>query len=148
MAMRKINMGAILAVAVAGFIATVLGALVVQYTIPNTATVKGVGVSVYWDRSCTNSVTSIDWGLISPGGQASQTIYIRNDGNVPVVLSMATNTWNPSAASNYITVNWNCTGSALTPNSVVCAALSMSVSSSISGVTSFTFNIVITGTEQ
>jgi hypothetical protein len=148
MAMQRLSLGALLAIAVVGVIASALGALMASYTFNNTATVRAVGVSVYWYSNRTSPVTAIDWGNIAPGGTATKTIYVCNNGTLPITLSMVTEQWSPTTATNYITLNWNCTGQVLSPGDVICAALTLSVSQSISGITSFSFNIVITGTEQ
>jgi hypothetical protein len=148
MAMQRISLGALLAIAAAGVIASALGALMASYTFNNTVTVKAAGVSVYWYSNGTSPVTTINWGNIAPGTSATKTIYIRNNGTVAVVLSMTTELWNPSTAQNYITLNWNCTSYVLNAGSVVGAVLTLNVSSNISGITEFTFNIVISGTEQ
>jgi hypothetical protein len=148
MAMQKITIGTVLAIAVLGMVVTALGALVATRTISNTGSLKAIGVGVYWDSSCTSAVSSIDWGALEPGVTKNFTIYVKNEGNVQVRLSMTTSNWNPASASSYITLSWNRENYVLSSGSVVSAVLTLSVSSSISGVTSFSFNIIITGTEQ
>lgn len=146
--MQKISLGALLVIVSVGVIASALSVLMASYTFTNTATVKAVGVSVYWYSNCTSPVSIIDWGTIAPGELATKTIYIRNNGTVAVTLSMTTEQWFPSTAQNYITLDWNCSDQLVNSGSVVCAVLALNVSSSVSGITSFTFDIVITGTEQ
>ena len=147
MAMQKITMGTVLAIAVVGMVVTALGALVATRTISNTGNLKAIGVGVYWDSGCTSAVSSIDWGALEPGVTKNFTIYVRNEGNVQVMLSMTTSNWNPSSASSYITLSWNRENYVLSSGSVVSAVLALSVSSSISGITSFSFDIIIAGTE-
>jgi len=146
MAMQKITMGTVLAIAVMGIVASALGALVATRTISNTGNLKAIGVGVYLDSSCTNPVSSIDWEVLDPGAKVNRTIYVRNEGNVAVTLSMTTGNWNPSSASSYITLTWNREGYVLSTESVVKAVLTLSVSSSISAITSFSFDIIISGT--
>jgi hypothetical protein len=147
MAMQKIAMGTVLAIAVVGMVVTALGALVATRTISNVGSLKAIGVGVYWDSSCTSAVSSIDWGALEPGVTKNFTIYVRNEGNVQVRLSMTISNWNPSSASSYIELTWNRENHVLTAGSVVSAVLTLSVSSSISGITSFSFDIIIAGTE-
>jgi hypothetical protein len=149
MAKREISVGTFIAIAVAVVVLNVLvaGLLIAYNTINTTGSVKGVGVGVYWDADCTNSVDSIDWGFLEPGDTDDVTIYIKNEGNIPVVLSMTTENWVPASASDYITLTWNLEGDVLPSDSVAQAVLTLSVSSEISEVTSFSFDIVITGTE-
>jgi len=147
MAMQKVTIGTVLAIAVVGMVVTALGALVATRTISNTGNLKAIGVGVYLDNSCTSAVSSIDWGALEPGVTKNFTIYVRNEGNVQVRLSMTTSNWNSASASSYITLSWDRDNYVLTAGSVVLAVLTLSVSSSISGITSFSFDIIIAGTE-
>jgi len=147
MAMQKVTMGTVLAIAVVGMVVTALGALVATRTISNAGNLKAIGVGVYWDSSCTSPVSSIDWGALEPGVTKNFTIYVRNEGNVQVRLSMTTSNWNPPSASSYIELTWNRVDHPLTAGSNVSAVLTLSVLSSISGITSFNFDIIIAGTE-
>jgi hypothetical protein len=105
-------------------------------------------VGVYWDADCTNRVTSIDWGTLYPGQTASKLIYIRNEGNVSMTLSLATENWNPPEAANYISLSWNYDGRTLRPGDVIPVTLYLSVSPNIpSTITSFSFDIIISGYE-
>jgi len=149
MAMQKISVGALLALIVAGVFLSLVasGALVAYQKVQNTGIVTAVGVGVYSNSACTSKVSSIDWGSLTPSSTVSKTIYIRNEGNKRLSLSMTTGNWNPQSASNYITLTWNRGGTVLEVGQVVQATLVLSVSPSISGVTSFSFEITITGTE-
>lgn len=148
MAMQKIGLGTIATIAIVGLVTSVLGALMASQTFNNTATMKAIGVGVYTTSACTTKVTSLDWGTLAPGDSKTQTVYIKNEGSVPIVLSMTVGNWTPSNAQNYITVTWNRQSTTLTAGSVISATLTLSVSSSISGITTFSFDITITGTEQ
>jgi len=148
-AMQKIQVGAILAVAATVIVVSALAAslLVAYQRIPNAGDVKAVGVGVYWDSACTSNVTSIDWESLEPGATANVTVYIQNEGTIPVMLNMTTDDWNSASAQNYITLIWNREGNILNSEDVFQAVLTLSVSSDISGITSFSFDITITGTE-
>ena len=150
MAMERITMGIVLAVAATGLLAGVLvsGLLVANRTVSNTGNVKTIGVEAYWDSTCTNRVSSIDWGLLEAGGSKAICIYVKNNGTAAETLSMATSNWNPSTSSSQISLIWNCTSYALAHESVVGALLTLSVSSTISGISSFSFDILITGAES
>ena len=151
MAMQRVPVGVVFTIAVAGIIASVLaaGLLMAYQRVPSSGNVKAVGVGVYWDNACTNNVTSIDWGFLEPGATVNKTVYIKNEGNTPMVLNMTTDNWNPASASENITLSWNREGYLLnTTAPVVQAILTLSVSPNISGVTNFSFDIIITGTEQ
>lgn len=116
-------------------------------TISSQGTINAIGVGVYSESACINEVSTIDWGALEPGSTKDVTVYIRNEGTVPMTLSITTDEWTPSAASTYITLSWNREGSQVNAQSVLQATLTISVSSSISDISSFSFDITITGTE-
>ena len=112
-------------------------------TITNAGSVKTIGVGVYWDQALTNPVASINWGTLEPGSNVNRTVYIRNEGNAAATLSMATSNWSPSNASSYMTLTWDYGGQTLTVNEVRQVRFTLAVSSSVAGITSFSFDITI-----
>ena len=110
----------------------------------NIVTPPGVDVGVYWDSGCSSLVSSIDWGAIEPGSSKDVMVYIRNEGDAAVMLSMDTVNWIPSDASSYLSLSWDYGGQSVNPDEVVQATLTLDVSPSIEGITSFSFDIVIT----
>jgi archaellum component FlaG (FlaF/FlaG flagellin family) len=147
LAMQKITAGTVLAIAVAGMVVTALGALVASRKFSNIGNLKAIGVGVYSNSGCTSMVSSIDWGILEPGGTKTYTIYVKNEGTIRMRLSMTVGNWTPLSASSYISVNWNRDDYLLDPGYVVPANLTLTVSSGISGITSFSFDITITGIE-
>lgn len=126
-----------------------LGLLSYSTCISSSGVIASVNLAVYWDNTCTNSVTAIDWGTISPGGSKSVQVYVKNSGNIPITLSLSTESWNPSNAGNYITLTWDyISGTKIQPGSVQKITLTLVVSSNVQGITNFSFNIVIAGTES
>ena len=115
-------------------------------TISNSGVVKGIGVGVYWDSACTNRTSSISWGVLDPGSDRTVTVYVRNEGNSVTTLSKATQSWSPSTAPGYMTLNWNYAGQTLSVNQVLQIKLILVVSATVSGITSFGFDIIITAT--
>lgn len=149
LALRKLSIGATIAVAVTGLFLTLLtaGLLTTSQTVPSAGTVTAVNVGVYTDAAGTQNCTSIDWGILPPGNSTSRTVYIKNYGNVPVTLSMTTANWVPSNATNYLTFSWNRAGYVLNANTTVSATLTLVASANAGNITSFSFNIIIIGTQ-
>lgn len=112
-------------------------------TVPSGGSVKGVGVGIYWDNTCTNTASSINWGVLDPGSNKTVTVYIRNEGNAVATLSETTQNWNPSSASNYLTLKWNYAGQTMSVNQVLQVKLTLTVSPTISQITGFSFDITI-----
>jgi len=101
------------------------------------------GVGVYWDSDCNSDVSFVDWGTVEPGSTKNVTIYIRNEGNDAVSLSIHAGKWNPVEASNYMTFSSDCVNQTVNPKEVVQTTLTLSTSLGIEGITDFSFDIVI-----
>jgi hypothetical protein len=135
-----------------GVFAIVLASIAVVYALTSVSmylssvgTVKTLGVGVYWDSGCSQTVSGIDWGLAEPGAVKNVMVYMRNEGNAPITLSLHTANWNPANATNYISLSWDYGGQTIGANQVVAVTLSLSISSNIQGITTFSFDIVVVG---
>jgi hypothetical protein len=115
-------------------------------TISNVGSLKAIDIGAYWDADLTNRVNVIDWGLLEPGGQNNVAIYFQNEGNSAVTLSKSASNWNPSVASNYLTLSWDYNGQKIEADENLKVTLTLSVSAGITGVTDFGFDIVVVGT--
>jgi len=125
----------------------IFGLLTAVLPIATTGVVTLAGLNAYWDSGCTNEVTSISWGSMYPGSSKNVTIYLKNTGNVPITLSLTTDSWNPSNAETYFTLTWDYSGGQIQPDEVLQITLTLTVSGDVQGITNFSFNVVITGTE-
>jgi hypothetical protein len=114
--------------------------------ISNVGSLKTIDIEAYWDANLTNRVNGINWGLLEPGDQKRFSIYLRNEGNSAVTLSESTSNWNPSAASNYLTLGWNYNGQTIEADKNLQVTLTLSVSANITGITNFSFDIIVVGT--
>lgn len=124
----------------------VSGVITTSRTFESSGSVKAVNVQVYWDLQCTQVVGEVDWGFPEPGESREITIFVKNTGNYPLTLGMTYGNWSPAEAGNYITLSWDKEGAAIGVDEVVQALLTLDVSASITGITDFSFNIVIAGT--
>src|SRR3990170_1817058 len=73
--------------------------IIASKTIPNVGSLRTVGVGVYFDAALTNKVSSIDWGALDLGSNKNVTVYIRNEGNSAVSLTMNPANWVPATTS-------------------------------------------------
>jgi len=150
MASRGKNTVIVFAVAslVAGLLVTVMAsaALITSQTVHTSGILASANLGVYADSACTQSLGSVNWGTISPGSSVSRTIYVKNLGSSQVVLSLTKTNWNPTTANGPVAVNWNRAGATLAAKQVLSATLTLSVSTTASGFTSFSVDAVITGT--
>jgi len=114
-------------------------------TISSVGTLRAIGIDVYRDTGLTNKVTAINWGLLTPGSQATYTIYVSNTGILPLTLSLSTSNWDPPAASNYLTLTWNYNGQPVNAGKAAQVTFTLTVSESITGITNFNFDIIAEG---
>ncbi len=114
-------------------------------TVRNTGEVRTIGVGVYQDSGCTSNLSSYDWGVLEPGSSKNFTCYIRNELSSVSTLSMSTSNWEPPNASDYLTLSWDYGGQSISVNEIVKVTFTLSVSASIEGITSFSFDITIAG---
>lgn len=149
MLLRKTSQFALIIIiaALIGLIVTTTGLLSVNQTVSSSGTVTAIDVGVYSDSACSTELTSINWGIISPGNSVSRTIYLKNTGNALITLFMTKTNWNPVNADGPITLTWNRENATLNVDQVTSAILTLSLSESISGITNFSVEIVFTGTE-
>ena len=123
----------------------VYGLLTSSRNISSSGTVKAINVEVYWDQGCSQIVENVDWGYAEPGDNVSRTIYIKNSGNVPLTLGLSYSDWVPTEAGDFITLEWDQEGTTINAGDIQQAALTLTISDVITGVTDFSFNIVIEG---
>jgi len=145
---RKSVLLAAFVIAIALMMASVLAVLQSSRTISSHGTIRGVNVGIYEDSGCSQLLSSIDWGTIDNGSQTVKTVYLKNEGTVNMTLSISNNTWVPSGAVDYMSLTWNRQGYVLVNGTSVNADLTLAVLPSFTNGTDFSFNIVITGTQQ
>ena len=148
MATPRLSTGAIIALATTGiFLTLVTAGIIATQTIPSDGTVTTVNVGVYTDSECTENCTAISWGSLYPSNSTSKTVYVKNTGTVPITLSMTTNSWIPTNAEDYLTLEWDQEGTVLGVGDSVTATLTLTAAADTGDLQDFTVNIVITGAE-
>jgi len=112
------------------------------------STVKGLGAGIYWDQTCTNRTLTLGWGRIEAGSNNTLMVYVKNEGNSTASLSLKTSNWTPSAAANYMHLDWNYSGQVLNVNQVISLQLTLTVDPTIKGVSNFSFDTSIATSEH
>jgi hypothetical protein len=124
----------------------VSGVLQSSRTITSTGTIKAIGVEVYWNSDGTGPVTSIDWGNPEPNETVTKTVYVENTGNSDMTLSLVVSNWTPTGADTYLTVTWDREDHLLGAGEIAAAVITLTVSADITGIDTFSFDMVIEGT--
>ena len=128
-------------------VASTFAVITIQKNIHGTGSIKGVGLEIYSDPQCENATSSIAFGLLDPGSQKDFTLYLKNEGNTDLTLSMTSENWNPIEAADYMSLTWNREGQQISPDQVISFVITLSVSSNIpEDISSFSLDIIISGT--
>jgi hypothetical protein len=137
----------LLTIAAFALTASTFAAVQVNQSVNSIGTIAtSPNIGIYSDASCTNSISSMNWGSIAAGGSSSQTVYVKNTGTGSMTLSMIISAWSPTNANSYITISWNKEGNVLASGQVATATITVTVSSSITGISSFSNTITFYGT--
>ena len=136
-----------LVIAAIALTATTAAVLNTSQIVPLNGSITAVNLAIYSDSACTQTVTSLNVGTINPGATATQTIYVKNTGNVPETLTMTTNNWNPSNASTSLTLTWNRQNTVLHAGQSIQATLTLTAASNTNGLTTFSCDVTLTGTQ-
>jgi hypothetical protein len=119
---------------------------VVLKQIDNSVAAPRQSFGVYWDNGGINKVSSIDWGILSPGTTKTMTLYIRNEGNVPILLSKQMLNWNPTNTATVLTLDWDYNNQLISAGNTLKVTLSLNVAQNIPGIDGFNVDAVLTAT--
>jgi hypothetical protein len=149
MNIKKIPVTAVIALTIAALALTLTTAAILSanQTVPLNGAINAVNLGVYSDSECTQTATALNVGTLSPGGTATQTIYIKNTGNIPETLTMTTNNWNPTNASTSLTLTWNRQNTVLSAGLSIQATLTLTAASNTGSLTTFSCDVTLTGTQ-
>ena len=113
--------------------------------IRNVGVIRTIGVDVYRDEASTEILDVIDWGLLDPGENRSIPAWVKNTGNDAQKLVMWTESWDPTNASDWISLSWDYVGSWVPVNASVPVVFTLQIDPNIEGVTNFSFDIWVKG---
>jgi hypothetical protein len=142
-----ISIIALILVAVA-LTATTYGAISVNKSLSTNGSITVTpNLGLYSDIGCNTTLSTIDWGTITPGNNQTRTVYVKNTGTgTSLTLCISTSSWTPINANGPITVSWDQEGTRLAPGQSTRAVIKLNSSSSIVDVTTFSVQILISGT--
>jgi len=145
--MSQQNTKIITGVAIVVAIIIVAGVIILSWQISGSGYIAVLGLDVYSDSSLTTTIKAIDWGKLYPGDTKGVNIWVKITGTENVKLTLSNANWNPSTASQYLTLGWNYTaGTILSPGTVKHYLLTLTCDPLITGITAFTFDIFLEAT--
>jgi len=114
--------------------------------LPHLGSVKTTNVSIYSDYECTKNCTALCDLVVYPGCNFTKTVFVKNNGNTPELLTMTVDQWNPCYASSYLNITWNQENTVLEPGEIIQAALTLEAASNANSLKSFGYVLTLTGT--
>jgi hypothetical protein len=149
MEFKKLPKAAVIAITIAAIAltATTAAVLSINQNVSLNGSITAVNLGIYSDSGCTQTCTALNVGAINPGGTSTQTVYIKNTGNVPETLTMAASNWSPANANTYLTLTWNQQNTVLPAGQSIQATLTLTAASNTGSLTTFSCSVTITGTQ-
>jgi len=135
------------AVFVVGLLSGAVTYAAVNYLVQirNVGRIRAIGVQVFVDEALTTVLDEVNWGTLSPGETRSVNAWIKNTGNDAQKLVMWTESWEPVAAQNSITLNWDYGNEWIPAGASIPVTFTLNVDSGIFDVDSFSFDIWVKG---
>ena len=131
----------VFAIVNAVLIAGITGTRIV--TFQNTVFVKTIDVGVYCDANCTSLIQGIDWGILEPGENRTNDIYLRNEGNTEISLSIWAANWSSSEAEEFMSFDAIHQSEPVQIGETILVRLILHLLPDIRDIDSFNFDIVI-----
>ncbi len=95
--------------------------------------IVAIGLQVFRDAALTQQATEFSWGELAAGNTATMQLWVKNNGTVPIILSLSAEDWTPLIAQQYITFSWNyAPGTVIQKGSLLEVAVIISVTSILS----------------
>ncbi len=115
--------------------------------------IGNVDIEIYADPFGTQALDNVEWGAVEPGTNVTVTGYVRNVGGDGFTANITTTNWlfddSPPSGNqlDYFAVIWNFGDTTVTPGRQREVEFNLWVSENVIGITSFSFDIVITAIE-
>jgi hypothetical protein len=104
-----------------------------------------VEVDVFKDPECTILLENFVWGEIETGGTSTQTVYIKNNGDINLVLTLSSDNYYPINLVDFINLYWDYDGSPIAPGEILEAQITLLIKSDCPVLDTFSFDVIITG---
>jgi len=69
--------------------------------------IVSIGVQVFDNAALLVECRDINWGDLAAGASNTHTVWIKNNGTIPITLSMSAGDWVPLVAQQYVLFSWS-----------------------------------------
>jgi hypothetical protein len=104
-----------------------------------------IEIDVYGDSEYTVPLSEILWGTIEAGEQVNKTLYVKNNGDAGVTLSLSTENWSPADSPDYMSLTWDYDGGVIEPDEGLGLVLILDTSVDCPAYEDFSFDVVFMG---
>ena len=128
---------------------SVFAAVTVSRTIQAVGNITAVGdLVIYADQNGQTQLTTINWGNVAPGSSVTVPIYVKDAANYQMILGFVISGYNPAEMASTSTVTWSyIAGTVVQQGNIQKVDLTFTAASNaIAG--SFSFNIIVSGTQK
>jgi hypothetical protein len=116
-----------------------------QHQLPLPPPEPVVEIDVYSDSEYSVPLSEIVWGVIEAGEQTNVNIYVKNNGDTGVTLSLSTENWSPEESADYMSLSWDYDNGIIEPDQGLGIVLTLETSTDCPAYDDFGFDIVFTG---
>lgn len=104
--------------------------------------VYGTGAA-YYDLGKATPITFLDWTTMDPGTNKNLTVYVYNNSTQPADLNITAQDWQPTNCPGYMAFTTDYNGTALKAYELRMVNVTLTVHMNCTGITDFSFDIVI-----
>lgn len=115
-----------------------------QLQSPQPSSSAQFGFGVYSDQGCNSRISRCDWGTLTPGMSKNMVVYVRNEGQIPIILQKQMLNVNPTNLESYLSTEWDYNGQMLNAGQVLRVLLVLRVTSQVLTINNFSYDFVIT----
>ncbi len=118
---------------------------ITQQPVTSRGYIKGVGCALFSNYACTTPLGTVDWGNMSADQVSTLIIYVKNNGSLPITLSLSNIVFQPPQLNSSLILTWNRNGFVLVENASASAVLTLTVSANPNHSGNFNVSAVIAG---
>lgn len=102
-------------------------------------------IDLFSDPECKIPLSSIEWGEIEVGGLSTTSVYVQNNGDVDVFISLHSENWNPNELVNFMNLVWDYDMTPLKSGEIRLLTLNLEINLDCPSIEDFRFDIIIVG---
>ena len=116
-------------------------------TVTSHCNLNGIDIEFFADSECTQKITELNWKIMKEDDKVTKTLYLKNIGDMPVILNMKVSEFIPSDIRELISLSWDMEGLSLNPGESTPAQFYFSLNKMIKGIDEVDYNVTVSSIE-